>query len=175
VAVNCPGSVTNQHTQAVGTIVEVGQQTSGLLGGPRTVWVGGHTHRVYKTGAHFNDEEGVVVLEGRRAVDGKEVDGEHAGRLRERELSPGEVGGPSWCGRYPAMLQYSADAGRADAVAELARLAFDASVASTRILLGETFDQCRELRILWPVPALVWVGPFRRDQASTPTDARCQG
>jgi hypothetical protein len=59
--------------------------------------------------ADLDHEQDVESLQGHRAVDLEEVDGQHGGGLGAQELPPGGVGVPLRCRWDPVVLEDPAD------------------------------------------------------------------
>jgi len=95
--VNCAGAVADQEPEVRGAVAEVHQEIADLLGSPRPVRMGCDPEDVDVARADLDDEQAVQAPEGHRAVDVKEVGGEHGRGLRVQELPPGRVGVPFWC------------------------------------------------------------------------------
>jgi hypothetical protein len=74
--------------------------------------------------ADFHDEA-VQAMEGHRTVHVEEIDGKHRRGLRVQELPPGGVGMPFGCRGDLEGLEYPADRGCADPVAELEQFTLD--------------------------------------------------
>ena len=83
------GAVADEEPEGGGTVVEVHQQVSGLLGGPGPGRVAGHAEDVHVAVADLQGEEHVDPFQGERAVDVEEVHGQHGRGLCAEEPSPG--------------------------------------------------------------------------------------
>src|SRR6266540_1924381 len=110
-------------------------ELASLLADPGAVWVGRAASEVNASAAKLDVEEHVQAPQG-NSLDGEEVDGEHALRLRAQELAPRESG--ALTGRPEASLadEVAHQTGR-DCVTQPAEFADDALVASARILARE--------------------------------------
>ena len=68
----------------------------------------------------------------------------------------------------PMLLQDVANGARRDPMAHVSQSAFDAAVAPAAVLFGEAHDQRPNLlHDPGPPDPLRWIGPLRRDQASS--------
>ena len=77
-------AVPDQEAEGADPAAEVYEQVARLLGGPRAVWVGGHSEDVHVPGPHLHDEQHVQAPEEDR-VHMKEIAGQQAISLRAQE------------------------------------------------------------------------------------------
>ena len=111
-------TVPDQEAEAAGPGAEIHDQVAGLLGGPRTVGMGGHAQDVHPPGLHLHNEQHRQTPEEDR-VHMKEIAGQQAISLRAQERPPGGIHAPR--GRtVPAGAQDPPHRRRADVVAESA-------------------------------------------------------
>ena len=80
--VNWPARSRTRNRNGGGTVVEVHQQVTGLLGGPGSGRMAGRPEDVHVAAVDFEGEEDVDPFQRDRAVDVEEVHGQHAGGLR---------------------------------------------------------------------------------------------
>ena len=104
-----PGAVANQEPEAGGVVAEVHPEVADLLGGPRSVRVGGYPEDVHVAAADLDDEEAVQALEGNCAVHVEEVGGKHGRGLGVQDVPPGLVGVPFRSRRDLQCLEDPAD------------------------------------------------------------------
>jgi hypothetical protein len=96
-------------------------------------------------GAYFDDEQAVQAPKCPGAVHVEEVGGKDGRGQGVQELPPGRVSVPHSRWRDPQSLEYPADGGGADPVAELEQLALDALLSPAVVLGGEPLDERRDL------------------------------
>src|SRR5262245_40603744 len=120
-------------------VSELHQEVARLLRDPATVRIRG-AGDVFDPSRRQRDEEEDVDPLQERGLDGEEVTGEHARRLRPHEVSP--RGSPSlWRWPKTSFEQHLPHRRRRDADAEAVQFADDPLVAPVRVLSGETQDQ----------------------------------
>jgi hypothetical protein len=107
--VNWPVAVADEEPGAVGALVEVHQQVTGLLGSPGAGRMAGRCEDVHVAAANLEGEEHVDPLQGHSAVDVEEVHGQHGRGLRSQEPTPGRVGRPKRCRRNSPPFEDPAD------------------------------------------------------------------
>jgi hypothetical protein len=112
------GPVPDQDLELLGPVAEVDDQVSGLLRGPRPVWVRRDGEDVQVSRFDLEEEEHVQPLQRQGAVDVEEVAGQHRGRLGGKKSPPGGVIAAHRCGWDTEPFEDAADRGRAHAVAE---------------------------------------------------------
>src|SRR5215211_8685967 len=84
-------AIPDQKAHRRRTLRQSPSELTGLLGDPGAARVGRAAGEMHPAAAELDDEENVQPAQG-NGLDRKEVDGEHAVRLRPQELAPGEPG-----------------------------------------------------------------------------------
>jgi hypothetical protein len=146
---------------------------AGLLGYPLPCRVSGDTGQPHPTGTDLDEEQDVQTTQ-QHGVDAEEVTSDDASRLGPDEGSPRRDRAP-WC-RVDAMgSQDTADRAGRDPTAEKRQLALDPLVAPSRVVVGQTNDDCLDVvGHRWPTLRGCRVGPAAADHPSVPTQ-QCVG
>jgi hypothetical protein len=156
------------------TVTEVKEKISGLLGGPRSVGVGGNPEDVEVAGFYFEGDQHVEPPQC-HGVDVEEVDSEGGGRLNVQELPPTRVAAAGRRRGYPGPFEDPADRRGGDPVTELAQLTLEALVAPRGVVSGQPFDEQDDFFGQRWAAGAVRVGPLPRDEAAMPAQDRSRG
>src|SRR6266566_1592258 len=161
------GPVPDEVAEPRRTLTKAEEKIPGLLGGPRSVGVGGDAEDVEVAGFYFEGDQHVDPPQG-HGVYVEEVDRERRGCLDAQELPPAGVAAAGGCWGYPGPLQDPSDRRGGDPVTELAQLTLDALVPLRRVVPGQPHDQRGDLP---PEPAGGQGGSGRSTSARRGGDA----
>ena len=142
-------------------------QVACLLGNPPAVRMRIAASEVHAAALKLDEEEHVVAAQ-ERGLDGEEVTGDDAGRLRTQEVAPARPQASRRRSKASTRKQ-AANGARRDAEAELAELAGDALIAPARVLAREPQHKLSLLRVDRRPP-----GPRRAYVHRLRTSSRCQ-
>jgi len=126
------GPVADEEPELGDTVVDADHEVADLLGGPSTVGVGDRAEQVHGS---VGDPRGRRNMSMRLSVTAQSTGKKSQVSILDagvrRELSPGRVGVPDRCRRYPRPLENAADHQGSHAVTKLEQLALDSLVGAT--------------------------------------------
>jgi hypothetical protein len=162
--------VPNQQANRFRTFGEHPRYLTCLLRDPPVAGMGGTAGEVHASRGHFDEEQHVQPPQPDR-VDGEEINGDHALRLRLKEVTPRRA----WsCTRRTQVFvaENVPDCrGRHDD-AQSFQFAHDALIAPSWILARYPQDQLANLEIDRPSPGAVTIRPTPGDQSTMPLEQR---
>ena len=152
-------------------IAELHDEVARLLGHPTPVGIRGGGDVLDPSRRERDEEQHVDPLE-KRGLDGEEVAGKHARRLRAQEHAPRRMA-PLRCRLKTFFKQHLPHRGRRHSHAQTLEFADDASVSPVWILACEAHDQRAQRRLeRRPTGSPVRIRPAARDQLTVPAQQR---